>query len=572
MIEDVYDPLSRYRDEFKGRFTALAKGKFFSLVEQSGVDIDANRRQVAAVHALEDSISSKRKKRAFSGILTTISYIATVIGVGYVFVNRQTASGGVIALTTLGGAAAFTLAIWTTRIFIRTGRIIKGLEAEVRAAMNTAWRQMAPLNALYTWDLTTELIQKTVPRLEFDPYFSSRRLDDLKRLYGWNDDFNDGRSILFAQSGVINGNPFLIGEYLDMDWGEETYTGYLTIQWQEEVKDEKGNIRLVTRTETLTASVTKPAPCYSTEKALIYGNDAAPTLSFSRQPSSLSGADDGIITSIRKKWRLSRLKSLARDLENSDFTLMANHEFETLFHCRDRDNEVEFRLLYTALAQKQTLDLLKDGSVGYGDDFAFIKQNRINVIFARHLNEGTIDTAPENFRHWDIDSAWKQFMSFNERYFKDVYFALAPILAIPLYQQTRTHQDIWKGVTDSDTSSFWEHEATANYLGEDNFRHPECITRSILKTCETRRHDGTSKVEVTAYGFKGEARCDYIPVYGGDGYYHDVPVEWIEYLPVENTTEIIVSEQETPSPEFTRRYNSASTAAYRKSMFAFIPS
>lgn len=570
MIEDVYEPLTRYRDEFKDKFAALAKSKFKALVNESRIDVEANRKQAGVVRVLESSLSSARRNRTFFGILMTVGYICTAIGFGYAVMTYGTVPTSNSLLASLGGAVSLAFAVWMTKSFRYTGGIIRDLESKVSAARDIAWKQMAPLNGLYTWDITTDLIQQTVPRLQFDPYFTSRRLADLKRIYGWNDEFNEGRSVLFAQSGVINGNPFLIGEYLEMEWGVKTYTGSLTIHWREEVEDEDGKTHYETRTETLTASVDKPYPCYSREKVLIYGNDAAPSLSFSRQPSSLSGAEDGLVTSMRKKWRLSRLKALARDLENSDFTLMANHEFETLFHCRDRDNEVEFRLLYTALAQNQTLALLKDKEVGYGDDFAFIKQRKINMIFAEHLDEGTIDTAPERFRHWDFDTAAANFMAFNERYFKDVYFALAPILAIPLYQQTRNHEDIWDGVTDTDSSSFWEHEATANYFGEDKFSHPDCITHSILKTREVSRENGVSNIEVTAYGFRGEDRRDYESVLGGDGEFHDVPIDWVEYLPVSNSTEIEVTEMQTPADDFAQKFESAANSVRRRSVYSFI--
>ena len=57
---------------------------------------------------------------------------------------------------------------------------------------------------------------------------------------------------------------------------------------------------------------------------------------------------------------------------------------------------------------------------------------------------------------------------------------------------------------------------------------------NILKTrCLSRDAAGNASVEVTAYGFKGVNRVEIVPVYGDDGKWHDVPVEWVEYLPVE---------------------------------------
>ena len=42
------------------------------------------------------------------------------------------------------------------------------------------------------------------------------------------------------------------------------------------------------------------------------------------------------------------------------FQEMANSEFDVLFGANDRDHEVQFRLMYTPLAQRNTVDLIKD--------------------------------------------------------------------------------------------------------------------------------------------------------------------------------------------------------------------
>ena len=99
-------------------------------------------------------------------------------------------------------------------------------------------------------------------------------------------------------------------------------------------------------------------------------------------------------------------------------------------------------------------------------------------------------------------------MAFNNKYFKDVYFSLAPLLAIPLYQQTRTHEELWKDVIDAEGACFWEHEAIANYYGNSKFEHPDCITDNILKTRLVKRQNGVSDIAVTAYGFRGEPRVE----------------------------------------------------------------
>lgn len=568
MIEDVYEPLAKYRDEFKDRFTALTVEKFNELVTASGIDVNANRAQVAKIKSLEGDASSARFRKRLFACLAALGFVLAA-GV-FLWLVLFDAKGTVETPHVLAIVGGIVFGVFMLPRYKAAAAKLRDLESCIAAAKKVAWEQMEPLNRLYTWDVTLKLIEATVPRLRFDPYFASARLDELRKSFDWDDSFNDGKSVLFAQSGVINGNPFVLGHCLDMEWGTKTYEGSKTISWTDWETGADGKRRRVRKYETLYASVTKPIPVYEEEKFLLYGNDAAGALSFSREPSGLTGCD-GLWGTVRKKWRLSRLKSHSRDLtDDSDFTLMGNHEFETWFHAKNRDNEVEFRLLFTPVAQTQLLGLMKDTEVGYGDDFAFVKARKINLMFSKHLNEGVIDTNPSRFYHWDFDAAAKNFVSFNVQYFKDVYFAFAPLLCVPLYQQTRTHEDIWRGVIDTNRSSFWEHESLANYFGEDEFRHPDCVTRSILKTKVLSRGDGGDRVEVTAYGYSGEARVDYESVLGGDGEYHDVPVEWIEYLPVEKTREIRVTERADPHTSFVESYNGAARSVCRRSVYAFL--
>ena len=59
-VEDVYEPLSRYRDEFRARHAALTRAKFEELSRQSQVDIRLNRRLSAEVGRLEAQAGSAR--------------------------------------------------------------------------------------------------------------------------------------------------------------------------------------------------------------------------------------------------------------------------------------------------------------------------------------------------------------------------------------------------------------------------------------------------------------------------------------------------------------------------------
>ena len=573
MPAEIDNPLENYRNHFREGFLHAAEEEFQRLLKASGVDEAENARRVAAIRKLEGQLSSAESKKGLLTMLMILLFLG-LAAAGFCCYHGFEIQNQDYQLYGGGAAAAILLLLitWVIPARSRASTQVSDLKQKLEEEKNAAYEQMAPLNALYDWDITSRLIHKVCPILNLDPYFTEGRLAELEDHFGWNRAYHtDQRSVLFSQSGDIQGNPFAFGEVLAQEWGKKTYSGSIVIHWRERCTDSKGKSYWVTRSETLVATVTKPIPVYGLEKFLIYGNDAAPNLSFSRQPSGLKGEDADLFDTIKKKWRLHRLKAFSRDLtDDSNFTLMSNHEFETWFHAKDRDNEVEFRLLFTPIAQTQMLNLMKDETVGYGDDFSFVKERKINVLYSRHLNKAVIDTDPSHFQHWDYDAAWANFIRFNEKYFKDAYFSLAPLLAIPLYQQMRSHEDIWKGVIGGEASSFWEHEAIANFHGERKFQHPSCITRSILKTKVTRRENGESTVAVTAYGYRGVKRVDHEDVYGGDGKWHDVAVEWVEYLPVNRTSNLCLTEASAPSEVFKRRVAASRESAYRRSILSFL--
>lgn len=564
MISDVYEPLARYRDEFASAFLKNQQEKFSELANRSGVDIKRNRELVAGIDRTGKAARKSRGVKVFLLVLWIVSFFAAGILAVLEFLDGNESLSSSHILIAVGCCAAGGLFLW---LFFKENKRLKQLLGRIQEMKKAAWEQMKPLNDLYTWNVTTDLIEKTVPRLQFDPYFSAQRLEDLRRLFGWDDSFNDGRSILFALSGAINGNPFVFGEFMEMEWRTKTYTGSITISWTEREQGVDGKYHTVRKYQTLTASVTKPIPVHLKRKVLIYGNDAAPNLVFSRTPSDLSGKEDGIITSLRKKHGIRKLQKLAEKMD-TDYTLTENQDFELLFHATDRDNEVEFRLLFTVLAQAQMLQLLQDRETGFGDDFTFLKRKKVNILFSDHLDKTPINTDPRTFMDYDFDRAAQNFLSFNESYFKNIYFSLAPLLAIPLYQQTRTYEEIYRDILTT-PSSFWEHEAVANFHGAEYFRHADCITESILKTRLLERTNDGSRVAVTAYGFRGVKRVDHVTVFGGDGRFHSVPVHWVEYLPVNRTSEMRLSEGSRPE-DFDSRKESSPSAVFYRSIYSYI--
>ena len=97
------------------------------------------------------------------------------------------------------------------------------------------------------------------------------------------------------------------------DNGTKTYEGTLTITWQERVSLGQGKTSVVTRTQTLVAHVTKPCPYFGKDTYIVYGNKAAPRLSFTRYDSDAEKLSEKNLINTLK--RMPKLKSKKRKLK-----------------------------------------------------------------------------------------------------------------------------------------------------------------------------------------------------------------------------------------------------------------
>ena len=210
---------------------------------------------------------------------------------------------------------------------------------------------------------------------------------------------------------------------------------------------------------------------------------------------------------------------------------MSNTDFEVLFDALDRTNEVQFRTLFTPLAQTNMVDLIRS-DVGYGDDFNFIKRNRTNRIITQHSQGRAINLMPHHYISYSYDIIKQNFVGKNCVFFKDVYFDFAPLLAIPMYQERPVHS--LKPIPPlSQMYSLKVSEALANAVDSRFVVHPQTKTPAILKSSYVGAKGSADETCVTAYSYDIKKRVDFIPVYGGDGRFHSVPVEWDDYLPLE---------------------------------------
>ena len=221
--------------------------------------------------------------------------------------------------------------------------------------------------------------------------------------------------------------------------------------------------------------------------------------------------------------------------------------------------------------------------IGYGDDFSFAKRKTLNYITCGHLQGSTnLDKNPSALKSYSYDICHRNFVYYCDEYCREIYFALAPLISIPLYQQHKTLDYIYNGQFGHNVTQA-ECEAAANCHSWDLFKHP--ATRSlgvILKSRFVGKNDTVDDCVITAHSFSGTDRVTYVSKLGGDGRWHDVPVHWIEYNPIMKTTNMVVSNTHKGRMEFQEAYQAGQfngivnqfagshDILYKKRLFSFV--
>ena len=549
MNEQLLEPLKFYCGEGKAQHEQNVKDFFDDLLGKSGVNEEENRATVRAYDKTNEQIDKISKKisrlrglKGFLIFLTVAGFIAMAIGI-LLCVNSTWLAGVLCIVLGLAAGVGF-IVLTATQVTprIKNSKQIKDtLVEKAKDLLSQAWAQMAPLNSLFDDTDTLRIIEKTLPGMQFDMRFEKAR----EAFFVHHNDFidleDDECSMTNTLSGNFFGNPFVFCRRFIHEMGVKTYFGSLVISWTETYRDSQGNLRSRRRTQTLHASVTKPKPEYYSNNYLCYGSQAAPDLTFSRNPTHAENLSDKALSRKIKKGEKQLNKQAQRATKNGgNFQEMANSEFDVLFGAKDRDQEVQFRLMFTPLAQRNMVDLIKNNHEGFGDDFYFNKYKRCNIITSEHSQNWNMNTTAANYYSYHIDTARSNFINFNMKYFKNLFFDFAPIFSRPAYMEepSPTLEPYDEGLGNYTS---YEHEVMANAIGYQSFVHPESSTEAILKTSLAERREDADVVSVTANSYTTVPRIDYIPVRGGDGNYHNVPVPWVEYIPVYKTSYMMVS-------------------------------
>ena len=534
----LYRPREIYESLLKRQFHDEAERWIDELTQKAKTDCDANRLHVKAykeAKKVEEEAAKKAGNSKALGVVTILFPILFIVGgVILFFLGQGWAYGvgaGLIVLAIVGFILRGTR---VKKMIAERANILKKAQAESQKKLDVCYADMETLNASFDWNMPCHIMNKATSLLQIDPYFSAERLPFLKEAFGYEENSNYLQSVVQVTSGQINGNPFILEKVRGCEIRPKIYTGSLVITWTTTHTDSDGHVHVDHHTQTLVAEIERDAPFYDLTTRIIYGNEAAPHLTFSRYPSGAKGKSEKEIASMVKSKvkELDKQEKKALKDATNNFTKMGNDEFDALFGATDRNNEVEFRLLFTPLAQNNELDLIKKQEP-YGDDFVMVKDKMITSVASKHSQNFDYSGRPSLFYGYDYEAVRRRFITYCDDYIRGLYFDLAPIMAIPLYQNHQPHAFIYK---DQYPSYFptHEHEVMANGLGQDLFR-PDKADPSlpvILKSILGKRNGESDSVQIQGTSYQTIPHVEYVAKLGRDGHTHMVPVDWTEYIEV----------------------------------------
>ena len=540
-----FDPIDFYKGPLKAEYDKNAAEFLNALVRVANIDEAANRKIVAEINRLKKKIEDTQKTLVGFKFLLALCIFLLVAGVVMAIVGicLDLEILTKILLIAIGAGVAIGMVLL---IFLVINKKIKNLnsifekhQAAYYQALNQGIAMLNPFRQLLTYKDFIRLVNRTTDVIKLDEELKPQKLLMLHSLYNYNYRYNQNVSVCSVQSGDISSNPFIRVKLFATEMVNFTYVGSRTVTWAETYHS---NGRTYTRTvsQTLTATVVKPVPKYYFDSAVIYGNEAAPDLSFTRRPSGVeTDSTEKQIDNLVKKGekQLEKLTEKATK-QGRGFQALTNSEFDVLFGAFNRDNEVQYRLLFTPLAQQNMVEIIT-AKEPYGDDFYFRKDKKLNIVSTLH-GKDMFDYDPTIFNlYYDYDLLKKDYLAYLKNLFGSLYFDLAPILAIPLYQTTDAGLynpgEILNHVSTLEAESFVNEMAKVADLV---FRPQEAAEKLILKVNYQNSVGETDIFDVVAYSYQKIPNVTVVPVMANNGRLYDVAVNWFDFIPVNKTSRV----------------------------------
>lgn len=147
--------------------------------------------------------------------------------------------------------------------------------------------------------------------------------------------------------------------------------------------------------------------------------------------------------------------------------------------------------------------------------------------------------AGRNISSYSVDLAKQIFTNYNCNFFKNMYFMLAPLLSIPLYQQFKPN-DMDIDLSSETNIAAREAEMIVNILPDNYIGAKGSATRVIPKVKFISSIGEVDCIMIYAYSYSITTRTDFVPRVAGNGRMYSVPVNWDEYNPLMKTTEALI--------------------------------
>lgn len=543
----IYEPLKQY-PELSEKVAQKAGNIFDNAVKEAAIDVSQNKELSAEIAKSQADLQrerseyqSARRKRGWMIFLIVFLAIfaAVLLFVGLGMISGGNAYGAIVAVCFLLPLAGMIAAIVYLKkkinpIVRKEGQDVEVANQKLNKLLAQAKRLLSPLYERLDWGLPQKAISEATGIIQLDQSLDQRKYAYLCEKYGYQPSEGPNDSTVAVLSGSIVGNPFLLVRDFHHRYGPKVYTGTRTIVWTTTSYDSEGNPHVQTHSETLVAHATHDAPFYSYSTYFVYGSPSAPNLRFSRSPTVRMGASEEEVDRYVKKTIKGKKKEITKKLTDgdpsNDITLLTNDKFEALWNAFDRDNEVEYRFLFTPLAQQNLVAWLMNQNL-YGDDFTFKKEHKLNYIISRHDQNAEIIGDPrylESLGEYDLEKLRQDFVAWCQDAFKTVYGDLGPILSIPAYQQDKPEEMIYGHPFETNVARY-EHESIANSFVREVFAPKNTSTEVLLKGDFLQEDGEFDRVHIKAMAYHTTPMVDHVAVMGGDGKLHDVPVPWIQY-------------------------------------------
>ncbi|TKA58796.1 hypothetical protein MBOVa_6030 [Mycoplasmopsis bovis 8790] len=541
-----YDPNSNYLS-LKDIFVENAKEYFENAVAQSGISKDECK---SLARKYENSAIKKNKTQkatnSFLGLFIAFLVIGVLLFIWFALVlwlqilphiNDKSYSKSdlvsVIVSPILGAILlGLSLGLFLIRYLKNRKQLIRDRINE-KKAYDAVIEAIRPLNnLLLKHGIKEEILQKTMPEVKLNKYLMAE----------WHREFIDeyGGKILLGKdentycnsilSGTLFKSPFIFVGKRGWKYVDKEYEGSIVVTWTE-IYTAGNETKSRVRSEVLTATVTKPAPEFSDDNFLLFGTNVCTNLNFFRRPTNVNAMNEREIEKFVKKKSDELAKLTEKSIASNDsFRAMNNTKFEVLFNALNRNDEKEFRMMFTPIAQKNMVNLLLDKNNGYGDNFKFTKQGNVNLIENTQLLLDTeIFKKSIECESYSYDQVAELFIQNLTKFFREFYFSIAPLLSIPDYVLS---DDETLNAENDSRLSYYELERIAYDAISKKVNTSWTETDFVVNINEIGNvTDKSEEFSVEAQGFSTTMQTDYVTKIGPDGALHTIPVPWTKYDP-----------------------------------------